>query len=53
MPSIMFITPLFTEVTVPMSIKEVEGYIEKQVAYMSGETLVNCFSFNHPFPSFF
>lgn len=33
---------LFPEVTVPVSMKEVGGYIEKQVAYLSGET----FEFN-------
>lgn len=33
----MFIAPLFIEVTVPVSMKEVGGYIEKQVAYLSGE----------------
>lgn len=53
MPSIMFITPLSTEVTVPVSMKEVGGYIEKQVAYLSGEALVNYFIINHPFASFF
>lgn len=28
------------EVTVPVSMKEVGGYIEKQVAYLSGDTLL-------------
>lgn len=43
-------SPLFTacffvdaEVTVPVSMKEVGGYIEKQVAYLSGETAVIIF----------
>lgn len=33
--------------------KEVGGHIEKQVAYLSGEALVQYFSVNHPFASFF
>lgn len=44
MPSVMFIPPLSTEATVPVSMKEVGGYIEKQVAYLSGEALVDSFS---------
>ncbi|CAG09815.1 unnamed protein product, partial [Tetraodon nigroviridis] len=38
---------------VPVSMKEVGGHIEKQVAYLSGEALVKYFSVNHPFASFF
>lgn len=53
MPSVLFITPFSAEVTVPVSMKEVGGYIEKQVAYLSGEALGNYFSINHPFTSIF
>lgn len=49
----MFIVPLFTEVTVPVSMKEVGGYIEKQVAYLSGEARLNEFSINHTFAAYF
>lgn len=49
----MFIVPLFVEVTVPVSMKEVGGYIEKQVAYLSGEARLNDFSINHTFAAFF
>lgn len=45
----MFIVPLFIEVMVPVNMKEVGGYIEKQAAYLSGETWLNDFSINHTF----
>lgn len=32
--------PVFPEVTVPMSMKEVGGFIEKQVAYLSGKNAI-------------
>lgn len=44
-----FFSPLSIEVTAPVSMKEVGGYIEKQVAYLSGEALLNYFSINHTF----
>lgn len=31
------ISLLYPEVSIPVSMKEVAGYIEKQVAYLSGE----------------
>lgn len=49
----MFVSPLSIEVTVPVSMKEVGGYIEKQVAYLSGEALLNYFSINHTFATCF
>lgn len=49
----MFIAPLSPEVTVPVSLKEVGGYIEKQVAYLSGEAWLHDLSIHHPFASFF
>lgn len=45
----MCVVPLSIEVTVPVSMKEVGGYIEKQVAYLSGEARLNDFSINHTF----
>lgn len=53
MLNFVFIVPLFIEVTVPVSMKEVGGYIEKQVAYLSGEAQFNDFSINHTFAAFF
>lgn len=52
MLNFVFIVPLFIEVTVPVSMKEVRGYIEKQVAYLSGEAPLNDFSINHTFAAF-
>lgn len=36
-PKSLDFSALLAEVTVPVSMKEVGGYIEKQVAYLSGE----------------
>lgn len=36
-PKSLDFSDLLAEVTVPVSMKEVGGYIEKQVAYLSGE----------------